>query len=239
MVLSGLGLCASLAVIPFARTYLALLLLLPDAAHRLQLLPSHRHRLDLQVAGRFGPRARRRHGHPERLGEPRRRAGLPDGRLPGPGLGLEDAALRLGPVRPRPGRTRAPWALRGVSSRSEERPSLRPADWWRSLRCHPAVHPGLLLRRARAGRSPSTTRPPSSTTSTASPWGRRACSWRSGSDWGPSPATATAPGAAGSDASASSWPAWAAPPRPSSCSASPRPRAWPWPACSPSAASSS
>lgn len=37
------------------------------------------------------------------------------------------------------------WALRGVSSRSEERPSLKPADWWRSLRALRRFVPGFFF----------------------------------------------------------------------------------------------
>jgi MFS family permease len=37
------------------------------------------------------------------------------------------------------------WALRGVSSRSDERPSLKPAAWWDSLRAIKRFVPGFLF----------------------------------------------------------------------------------------------
>jgi MFS family permease len=37
------------------------------------------------------------------------------------------------------------WALRGVSSRSDERPSLRPAAWWASLRAIKRLVPGFFF----------------------------------------------------------------------------------------------
>ena len=76
---SGLGICAALALTPFARSFAALLILffilLRGAA-------SVYHPLIIawisKSIGRLGKRAGHGHGHPERLGERRRRAGLRD-----------------------------------------------------------------------------------------------------------------------------------------------------------------
>jgi MFS family permease len=191
MVLSGLGLCASMAVIPFARSYLGLVLLF----------------LLLRIASSFY--------HPIVIAWiSKSRAG--SGRELDDAMGVQSGSgnLGVGLAYLTVGFLAQGWgwktplyvwalfglvltglgalALRGVSSRSEERPSLRPGDWWRSLRAIRRFTPGFFSG-APAGPSRSTMLPPCSTTNTAFPWGRRACSWRSGSDWGPSPATATAP----------------------------------------------
>jgi FSR family fosmidomycin resistance protein-like MFS transporter len=144
MVLSGLGLCASLAVIPLARSFAALIGLF----------------LLLRVASSFY--------HPiviawiskSRAGSGRE---LDDamGIQSGSGnLGVGLAYLTVGFLAQGWG-WKTPlhvwalfglvlaglgtWALRGVSSRSDERPSLRPADWARSLRAIRRFMPGFFF----------------------------------------------------------------------------------------------
>ncbi len=144
MVLSGLGLCASLAVIPLARSFAALIVLF----------------LLLRVASSFY--------HPIVLAWiSKSRAGsgreLDDamGIQSGSGnLGVGLAYLTVGFLAQGWG-WKTPlhvwavfglvlaglgtWALRGVSSRSDERPSLRPADWARSLRAIKRFMPGFFF----------------------------------------------------------------------------------------------
>ncbi len=144
MVLSGLGLCASLAVIPFARTYLALLLLF----------------LMLRIASSFY--------HPIVIAWiSKSRAG--SGRELDDAMGIQSGSgnLGVGLAYLTVGFLAQGWgwktplyvwalfglvltglgalALRGISSRSEERPSLRPGDWWRSLRSIRRFIPGFFF----------------------------------------------------------------------------------------------
>ena len=144
MVLSGLGLCASLAIIPFARTYWALLLLF----------------LLLRIASSFY--------HPIVIAWiSKSRAG--SGRELDDAMGIQSGSgnLGVGLAYLTVGFLAQGWgwktplyvwalfglvltglgalALRGVSSRNEERPSLRPGDWWRSLHSIRRFIPGFFF----------------------------------------------------------------------------------------------
>jgi FSR family fosmidomycin resistance protein-like MFS transporter len=144
MVLSGLGLCASLAVIPLARTYAALL------AFFLMLRVSSSFYHPIVIAWISKSRA----GSGRELDDA---MGIQSG---SGNLGVGLAYLTVGFLAQRWG-WRTPlhvwalfglvlaglgaWTLRGISSRSEERPSLRPADWWRSLRSIKRFVPGFFF----------------------------------------------------------------------------------------------
>jgi FSR family fosmidomycin resistance protein-like MFS transporter len=144
MVLSGLGLCASLAVIPFARTFAALL------AFFLMLRVSSSFYHPIVIAWISKSRA----GSGRELDDA---MGIQSG---SGNLGVGLAYLTVGFLAQRWG-WRTPlhvwalfglvlaglgaWTLRGISSRSEERPSLRPADWWRSLRSIKRFVPGFFF----------------------------------------------------------------------------------------------
>jgi len=144
MVLSGLGLCASLAVIPFARTYAGLLLFFL----MLRISASFYHPIVIAWISKS------RAGAGRELDDA---MGIQSG---SGNLGVGLAYLTVGFLAQRWG-WRTPlfvWALfglvlaglgaralRGVSSRSEERPSLRPADWWRSLRAIGRFVPGFFF----------------------------------------------------------------------------------------------
>jgi len=144
MVLSGLGLCASLAVIPFARTYAGLLLFFL----LLRISSSFYHPIVIAWISKS------RAGSGRELDDA---MGIQSG---SGNLGVGLAYLTVGFLAQRWG-WRTPlhvwalfglvlaglgaWTLRGVSSRSEERPSLRPADWWRSLRSIERFVPGFFF----------------------------------------------------------------------------------------------
>ncbi len=145
MILSGLGLCASMAVIPFARSYATLLLFFL----LLRVFASFYHPIVIAWISKSRAGSGRElddaMGIQSGSGNLGRRPGLPDGRLPGPALGLEDAALRLGAIRPRPGRPRR---LGPAGRLVAERGAAVP----------PAARPG----RARSGRSSGSCRGSSS-----------------------------------------------------------------------------
>ena len=144
MVLSGLGLCASLALIPLARSYAALLLLFLG----LRVCASFYHPIVIAWVSKSQA------GSGRELDDA---MGIQSG---SGNLGVGLAYLTVGFLAQRWG-WRTPhfvwavlglvlaglgaWALRGVSSRSEERPSLRPADWWRSLRSIKRFVPGFFF----------------------------------------------------------------------------------------------
>jgi MFS family permease len=144
MILSGLGLCASLAVMPFARTFAALLAFFL----LLRISSSFYHPIVIAWISK------------SRVGSGRE---LDDamGIQSGSGnLGVGLAYLTVGFLAQGWG-WKTPlyvwavfglflaglgaWALRGVSSRSEERPSLRPSDWARSLRAIERFVPGFFF----------------------------------------------------------------------------------------------
>jgi MFS family permease len=144
MVLSGLGLCASLAVIPFARSFAALLLFFLV----LRVFSSFYHPLVIAWISKS------RAGSGRELDDA---MGIQSG---SGNLGVALAYLTVGFLAQGWG-WKTPlyvwagfglvlaglgsWALRGISSRSEERPSLRPADWWRSLRAIRRFVPGFFF----------------------------------------------------------------------------------------------
>jgi MFS family permease len=144
MILSGLGLCTSLAVIPLARTYAALLLFFLF----LRVTASFYHPVVIAWISKS------RAGSGRELDDA---MGIQSG---SGNLGVGLAYLTVGFLAQRWG-WRTPlhvwalfglvlaalgaWALRGVSSRSEERPSLKPADWWRSLRSIRRFVPGFFF----------------------------------------------------------------------------------------------
>jgi MFS transporter, FSR family, fosmidomycin resistance protein len=144
MVFSGIGLCASMAVIPFARTYAALLVFF------LMLRVSASFYHPIVIAWISKSRA----GSGRELDDA---MGIQSG---SGNLGVGLAYLTVGFLAQGWG-WRTPlfiWALfglvlaglgalalRGVSSRSEERPSLAPADWWQSLRSIKRFVPGFFF----------------------------------------------------------------------------------------------
>jgi FSR family fosmidomycin resistance protein-like MFS transporter len=144
MVFSGLGLCASLAVIPFARSYATLLLFF------LMLRVSASFYHPIVIAWISKSRA----GSGRELDDA---MGIQSG---SGNLGVGLAYLTVGFLAQGWG-WKTPlyvwalfglllaglgaWALRGVSSRSEERPSLRPHDWSRSLRSIGRFVPGFFF----------------------------------------------------------------------------------------------
>jgi len=144
MVLSGLGLCASLAVIPFARSFLTLILLFLV----LRVFASFYHPIVIAWISKS------RAGSGRELDDA---MGIQSG---SGNLGVALAYLTVGFLAQHWG-WKTPlyvwavgglllaglgiWALRGVSSRSEERPSLKPADWWRSLRAIRRFVPGFFF----------------------------------------------------------------------------------------------
>jgi MFS family permease len=144
MVLSGLGLCASLAIIPFARTYVVLLAFFV----LLRISASFYHPIVIAWISKS------RAGSGRELDDA---MGIQSG---SGNLGVGLAYLTVGFLAQGWG-WRTPlfvWAifglvlaglgalaLRGVSSRGEERPSLRPADWWRSLRSIGRFVPGFFF----------------------------------------------------------------------------------------------
>jgi MFS family permease len=144
MILSGLGLCASLAVIPFARTFGTLLLFFLV----LRVFSSFYHPIVIAWISKS------RAGSGRELDDA---MGIQSG---SGNLGVGLAYLTVGFLAQRWG-WKMPlyvwavfglvlaglgsWALRGVSSRSEERPSLKPADWWRSLRAIRRFVPGFFF----------------------------------------------------------------------------------------------
>jgi MFS family permease len=144
MILSGLGLCASLAVIPFARSFATLLLFFLV----LRVFSSFYHPIVIAWISKS------RAGSGRELDDA---MGIQSG---SGNLGVGLAYLTVGFLAQGWG-WKAPlyvwaafglvlaglgsWALRGVSSRSEERPSLKPADWWRSLRAIRRFVPGFLF----------------------------------------------------------------------------------------------
>jgi MFS family permease len=144
MILSGLGICASMAVIPFARTYLSLLLFFL----LLRVSTSFYHPIVIAWISKS------RAGSGRELDDA---MGIQSG-SGNVGVGL--AFLTVGFMAQRWG-WKTPlyvwalfglvlaglgaWALRGVSSRSDERPSLKPAAWWTSLRSIRRFVPGFFF----------------------------------------------------------------------------------------------
>jgi len=144
MILSGLGLCASLALTPLARTYGMLLVFFL----LLRVSSSFYHPIVIAWISKS------RSGSGRELDDA---MGIQSG---SGNLGVGLAYLTVGFMAQSWG-WKAPlyvwavfglvlaglgsWALRGVSSRSEERPSLRPADWRRSLRSIRRYVPGFLF----------------------------------------------------------------------------------------------
>ena len=144
MIFSGLGLCASMAVIPFARTFGTLLLFFL----LLRVFTSFYHPIVIAWISKS------RAGSGRELDDA---MGIQSG---SGNLGVGLAFLTVGFLAQRWG-WRTPlyawslfglvlaglgaWALRGVSSRSEERPSLRPAAWWSSLRSIKRFVPGFFF----------------------------------------------------------------------------------------------
>ena len=144
MILSGLGICAAMAVIPFARTYGMLLLFFL----LLRAFGSFYHPIVIAWVSKS------RAGSGQELDDA---MGVQSG-SGNVGVGL--AFLTVGFLAQRWG-WKTPlyawalfglilaglgsWALRGVSSRSEERPSLRPAAWWNSLRSIRQFVPGFFF----------------------------------------------------------------------------------------------
>ena len=144
MILSGLGLCASMAIIPFARTYGTLLLFFL----LLRVFTSFYHPIVIAWISKS------RAGSGQELDDA---MGIQSG-SGNVGVGL--AFLTVGFLAQRFG-WKTPlyawslfglilaglgsWALRGISSRSEERPSLKPAAWWNSLRSIKQFVPGFFF----------------------------------------------------------------------------------------------
>ena len=144
MILSGLGLCASMAVTPLARTYGMLLVFFL----LMRVFASFYHPIVIAWVSKS------RAGSGRELDDA---MGIQSG---SGNLGVGLAYLTVGFLAQRWG-WRTPlfvwalfglvlaglgsWALRGVSSRSEERPSLKPADWRRSLRSIKRFVPGFFL----------------------------------------------------------------------------------------------
>jgi MFS family permease len=144
MIFSGLGLCASMAVIPFARTFGMLLLFFL----LLRVFTSFYHPIVIAWISKS------RAGSGRELDDA---MGIQSG---SGNLGVGLAYLTVGFLAQRWG-WRTPfyvwalfglvlaglgsWALRGVSSRSEERPSLSPAAWWNSLRSIKRFVPGFFF----------------------------------------------------------------------------------------------
>jgi FSR family fosmidomycin resistance protein-like MFS transporter len=144
MILSGVGLCASMAVIPLARTYGMLLLFFL----LLRVFSSFYHPLVIAWISKS------RAGAGRELDDA---MGIQSG---SGNLGVGLAYLTVGFLAQRWG-WKTPfyvwaifglvlaglgtWALRGVSSRSDERPSLKPPDWWRSLRSIKRFVPGFFF----------------------------------------------------------------------------------------------
>jgi MFS family permease len=144
MILSGLGLCASMAVIPFARTYAGLVLFFL----LLRVFASFYHPIVIAWISKT------RAGSGRELDDA---MGIQSG---SGNLGVGLAFLTVGFMAQRWG-WKTPlyawalfglvlaglgaWALRGVSSRSDERPSLKPAAWWESLLSIKRFVPGFLF----------------------------------------------------------------------------------------------
>ena len=144
MILSGLGLCASMAVIPLARTYGMLLLFFL----LMRVFASFYHPIVIAWVSKS------RAGSGRELDDA---MGIQSG---SGNLGVGLAYLTVGFLAQRWG-WKTPlfvwalfglvlaglgsWALRGVSSRSEERPSLKPADWRHSLCSIKRFVPGFFL----------------------------------------------------------------------------------------------
>ncbi len=144
MILSGLGLCASMAVTPLARTYGMLLVFFL----LMRVFASFYHPIVIAWVSKS------RAGSGRELDDA---MGIQSG---SGNLGVGLAYLTVGFLAQRYG-WRTPlfvwavfglilaglggWALRGVSSRSEERPSLKPADWRNSLRSIKRFVPGFFL----------------------------------------------------------------------------------------------
>jgi MFS family permease len=144
MILSGLGLCASMALLPFARTYAALLFFFV----LLRVFASFYHPIVIAWISKS------RAGSGRELDDA---MGIQSG---SGNLGVALAFLTVGFLAQRWG-WKTPlyawalfglvlaglgaWALRGVSSRSDERPSLMPAAWWDSLVSIKRFVPGLFF----------------------------------------------------------------------------------------------
>jgi len=144
MILSGLGLCVSMAVTPLARTYGMLLIFFL----LMRVFASFYHPLVIAWV------AKSRAGSGRELDDA---MGIQSG---SGNLGVGLAYLTVGFLAQRWG-WKTPlfvwalfglvlaglgsWALRGISSRSEERPSLKPADWRHSLHSLKRFVPGFFL----------------------------------------------------------------------------------------------
>ena len=144
MVLSGLGLCASMAVTPLARNYGMLLLFFL----LMRVFASFYHPIVIAWVSKS------RAGSGRELDDA---MGIQSG---SGNLGVGLAYLTVGFLAQRWG-WKTPlfvwalfglvlaglgtWALRGISSRSQEKPSLRPADWHQSLRSIKRFVPGFFL----------------------------------------------------------------------------------------------
>jgi MFS family permease len=144
MVLSGLGLCAAMALIPFARSFATLLAFFLV----LRVFASFYHPIVIAWV------AKSRAGSGRELDDA---MGIQSG---SGNLGVGLAYLTVGFLAQGWGwktplfvwaafglvlTSLGSWALRGISSRSEERPSLRPADWWRSVRTIRRFVPGFFF----------------------------------------------------------------------------------------------
>lgn len=144
MILSGMGICGSMALIPFARTFGTLLLFFL----LLRVFASFYHPIVIAWISKS------RAGSGRELDDA---MGIQSG-SGNVGVGL--AFLTVGFLAQRYG-WRTPlyawslfglvlaglgsWALRGVSSRSQERPSLSPAAWWKSLLAIRRFVPGFFF----------------------------------------------------------------------------------------------
>ncbi|MGZ5514868.1 MAG: MFS transporter [Candidatus Aminicenantales bacterium] len=144
MIFSGLGLCASLAVTPLARTYGMLLVFFL----LMRVSASFYHPIVIAWVSKS------RAGSGRELDDA---MGIQSG---SGNLGVGLAYLSVGFLAQHWG-WKTPlfvwaifglvlaglgtWALRGISSRSEERPSLKPADWRHSLRSVRRFVPGFFL----------------------------------------------------------------------------------------------
>jgi FSR family fosmidomycin resistance protein-like MFS transporter len=144
MIFSGLGLCASLAVTPLARTYGMLLVFFL----LMRVSASFYHPIVIAWVSKS------RSGSGRELDDA---MGIQSG---SGNLGVGLAYLSVGFLAQHWG-WKTPlfvwaifglvlaglgsWALRGISSRSEERPSLKPADWRHSLRSIRRFVPGFFL----------------------------------------------------------------------------------------------